>query len=261
MVLRYALQNAVASITLERPDVLNAFDDELGRALLEAIERACSDDRVRCVALTGAGRAFSSGEDLGVLMGDYERGGAPDLGRILSQRYNPLIRALRSAPKPVVAALNGVAAGAGASVALACDFRIASEAAKLVLAFTKVGLVPDSGALWFLARTVGIATALDLATSARPVDAREALRLGLVTKVVAPDELADSLSSFCAALAAGPTLAFALTKELVYGAHSRSLEEQLEAEVEAQRRAGRSDDHLEGMRAFLAKRQARFVGR
>src|ERR687895_282714 len=152
MALRYEVDDGVAVITLDRPDVLNAFDDELGRATLQAVRDAADDAAVRCVVLTGAGRAFSAGEDLGALASSYERAEPPALDRILSERYNPLVRALRNAPKPVVAALNGVAAGAGASVALACDVRIASDRAKLALPFARVGLVPDSGGLWFLAR-------------------------------------------------------------------------------------------------------------
>jgi 2-(1,2-epoxy-1,2-dihydrophenyl)acetyl-CoA isomerase len=258
MSLTVRTEDGVAFVTLDRPDVLNAFDEVLGRELLDVIGAASSNEEIRCIVMTGAGRAFSAGEDLGALMSHYEAGRAPDHAAILSARYNPLIRALRGAPKPIVAAVNGVAAGAGASIALACDFRVASQNAKLVFAFTKVGLVPDSAAAWLLARMVGEATALELVTTGRTVTADEALKLGLFTSVVAPDELDDSARALATGLARGPVLALALTKKLVLGALDRSLDEQLAAEVDAQAIAGRSEDHLEGMRAFLAKRPARF---
>lgn len=261
MSLGYEVRDAVGVITLDRPDVLNAFDDELGRAALEAVLTAASDDGVRCMVVTGAGRAFSSGEDLAALAEGYEQGRPADLGRILRDRYNPLVRAIVSARKPVVAALNGVAAGAGASLALACDFRVASERAKLVLGFTRIGLVPDSAALWFLARMVGTAVATRLATSAVPLSAHEASELGLLDAVLAPTDFDEGWRRFARELAEGPTLAYALTKELLSGAPDRSLDEQLDAEVEAQSRAGRSADHLEGVRAFLHKRPPRFSGR
>lgn len=261
MGLDYEVDAAVATLTLNRPDVLNAFDDELGHAALSAVQEASADESIRCIVITGAGRAFSSGEDLGALAGGYESGNVPDLGRTLVDRYNPLIRAIQAAPKPVVAAINGVAAGAGASLALACDFRIASEHAKLVLAFIKVGLVPDSGAVWFLANMVGAARAWELAATGSPIKGDEALRLGLFTKLIPADEFESAWRSFAAELASGPTKAYALTKRLVQGAPDRSLDEQLDEEVSAQSEAGRSADYLEGTQAFLAKRRPDFKGR
>ena len=261
MTLTYELDGAVAIITLNRPDVLNAFNDDLGHALVASVEKAASDDAVRCVVITGAGRAFSAGEDLGALAEGYQAGEVPDLGRTLVDRYNPLIRAIRATPKPVVAAVNGVAAGAGASLALACDFRIASEHAKLVLAFIKVGLVPDSGGVWFLSKIVGAARAWELAATGDPIGGDEALRLGLFTKIVPAGDFEAEWRSFATELSAGPTRAFALTKELVLGALERSLDEQLDAEVDAQTAAGRTDDHLEGVQAFLGKRRPEFKGR
>ena len=176
-------------------------------------------------------------------------------------RYNPLIRAIRAAPKPVLAAVNGVAAGAGAALALACDLRIASEHAKFVLAFIKVGLVPDSGAVWFLARAIGEARALELAVTGRPVKAEEAFALGLVTEVVPAEGFEERWRAVARDLANAPTRAFALTKELVASASVVSLDEQLDVEVEAQTEAGQTEDHLEGVHAFLEKRPARFKGR
>ena len=260
MALEYEVKGGVAIITLNRPDVLNAFNDELGHASVQAVRKAAEDESVRCIVITGAGRAFSSGEDLGALAEGYKDGQVPDLGRTLVDRYNPLIRAIRAAPKPVVAAVNGVAAGAGASLALACDYRIASEHAKLVLAFIKVGLVPDSGGVWFLANMVGTARAWELASTGNPVGGDEALRLGLFTKLVSADEFESTWRSFATDLAAGPTRAYAITKRLVQEAASRSLDEQLDDEVNAQSEAGQTADHLEGVQAFLSKRRPDFTG-
>ncbi len=261
MALRYEVDGGVAAITLDRPEVLNAFDDELGAATLGAVQEAAGERSVRCIVITGAGRAFSSGEDLAALSEAYERGEAPELDRILNRRYNPLIRAVRGAPKPVVAALNGVAAGAGASLALACDLRIASEAAKLVLPFAKVGLVPDSGALWYLTRMVGVSNAWRIAGLGDALDATQAAQMGLFHRVVPADEFDGAWRAFAAELARGATLALALTKDLIARSGERSLEDELEAEMDAQARAGRSRDHLEGVRAFRAKRAPRFDGR
>lgn len=257
---RYEEAGGVAVITLDRPDVLNAFDDDLGFATLDAVRRASDDSSARCIVITGAGRAFSSGEDLGALQADYESGRTPPLGDTLTNRYNPLIRAVRSAPKPVLAAVNGVAAGAGASLALACDFRIASEKAKLVLAFVKVGLVPDSGAVWFLTKMIGASRAWELAATGEPLSAEDAAACGIVHRLVPADEFEDAWRAWAAELAAGPTRAYALTKQLVNHAASASLDDQLDLEVGAQSEAGATDDHLEGVQAFLGKRAPQFKG-
>ena len=260
MALHYSVEDGVAVVQLDRPEVLNAFNDELGFAALEAVQKAAADGDVRCIVITGAGRAFSAGEDLGALAAGYEAGAAPPLGNTLVNRYNPLIRAIREAPKPVVAAVNGVAAGAGASVALACDFRIAVDTAKLSLAFVKVGLVPDSGGLWFLTKMVGAARAWELGATDDALDARRAHELGIVNQVVSADEFEDTWRSFAGKLASGPTRAYALIKQLVNTSTTATLDDQLEAEVVAQTEAGATDDHLEGVRAFLGKRSARFEG-
>jgi 2-(1,2-epoxy-1,2-dihydrophenyl)acetyl-CoA isomerase len=259
--LRISAEGAVSILTLDRSEVLNAFDDELGRAALEAVRRASEDASVRCIVIVGAGRAFSSGEDLAALAGAYSSGTAPDLGRILEERYNPLVEAVRAAPQPVVAALNGVAAGAGASLALACDLRIASDSARIVFGFSKVGLVPDSGGLWFLARAVGVARAYEIVTLDRPIGAEEALALGLVSEVHPAADFEAEWRTRAASLAEGPTHAYALAKRLLQDAPARSLTEQLAAEVDVQREASRGADHREGVAAFLAKRRANFLGR
>jgi 2-(1,2-epoxy-1,2-dihydrophenyl)acetyl-CoA isomerase len=261
MALDYSFDDGVAVLTLNRPEVLNAFDDELGFALLDAVSEGASDDAVRCIVITGAGRAFSAGEDLGALSEGYGAGNAPDLGDTLVKRYNPLIRAVRAAPKPVVAAVNGVAAGAGAALALACDFRIASEHAKLALGFIKVGLVPDSGAIWFLTRMIGSARAFELAAGGDAISAERALALGLYTKVAGAGDFEASWREFATALAAGPTRAYALTKALANSATEHGLGDQLDLEVKAQSDAGSTADHLEGVTAFLEKRPPRFTGR
>lgn len=256
-----SVEDAVCTLVLDRPTVLNAFDDALGHALVEEVRSAAEDEAIRCIVITGAGRAFSSGEDLGALSETYAGGRVPDLGKTLTDRYNPLIRAVRAAPKPVIAAVNGVAAGAGASLVLACDVRIASEHAKLVFAFIKVGLVPDSGAAWLLARMIGEARALELVWSGRAVAAPEAAELGLFNEIVAADVFESRWRDVARDLASGPTAAFALTKRLVHDAAERGLDRQLDVEVDAQSAAGRTDDHLEGVRAFLEKRPPNFHGR
>ena len=261
MSVRYEVSDGLAVITLDRPDVLNAFNDELGNAALERVLEASADPEVRCIVITGAGRAFSSGEDLAALADGYARGEAAPLGDTLRYRYNPLIRALRAAPKPVVAAVNGVAAGAGVSIVLACDFRIASERAKLVLAFVKVGLVPDAGSMWFLTRMIGAGRAFELAASGDPLDAARAHELGLFTEVVPEGEFETRWRAFVSELAAGPTLAYSLIKRLAEHAGESSLEAQLDFEIDAQSEAGASADHLEGVNAFFEKRAPDFQGK
>lgn len=260
MTLRHEVSDGIAVVTFDRPDVLNAFNDEMGLAALEAVRASAADEAVRCIVITGEGRAFSSGEDLGALSDGYRRGEVPDLGDTLVRRYNPLISAITSAPKPVLAAINGVAAGAGASVALACDFRVAVDTAKLVLAFIKVGLVPDSGALWFLERMIGSARTWRMAATGAPLDAATAHEWGIYDEVVPAEDFESAWRELAVELAAGPTRGFALTKELLLNSVGSTLSQQLEAEIAAQTAAGKTSDHLEGVQAFFDRRPPSFGG-
>jgi len=250
------VDGGVATITLNRPPALNALTIPMKERLLEVIERVGADPAVRAVVLTGAGRAFCAGQDLKERL----EPGAPPLGEELILRYNPIVRALRTIPQPVIAAVNGVAAGAGASLAFACDLRIAAEGASFVLAFGRIGLLPDSGATWTLPRLVGAARAAEIALLGDPVSAAEALRIGLVSRVVRGEELATQAAAMAARLAAGAPLAMALTKRALAAAFERDLDAALDAEADAQQRAGSSRDHAEGLTAFVEKRAPRFTG-
>ena len=246
----------VATITLNRPEALNALTVPMKQALLAAWRRMERDAAVRAVILTGSGRGFCAGQDLRERL----QPDAAPLGVEVRERYNPIIRAMRGLAKPIVAAINGVAAGAGASLAMAADIRIASEAATFALAFGRVGLVPDSGATWFLPRLVGVTRATELALLGDPVSAADALRLGLVGRVVPADELATEARSVAARLAAGAPRAIALTKRALNTTWVRDLDAALEYEAHIQDAAGRTKDHAEGLAAFLEKRSPRFTG-
>lgn len=246
----------VATITLNRPEGLNSLTVPMKLALLAAFRRIERDAGVRAVILTGAGRAFCAGQDLRERL---EPDAAP-LGAELRERYNPIIRAMRALPKPIVGAINGVAAGAGASLAMACDIRIASDAASFALAFGRVGLVPDSGATWLLPRLVGVTRAAELALLGDAVSAGDAVRLGLVGRVVPAGELATEARSVAARLAAGAPRALALTKRALNAAWDHDLDAALEYEAHLQDMAGRTMDHAEGLAAFLEKRPPRFTG-
>ncbi len=255
--LRVEVDRPVATLTLDRPAALNALTVPVKIALREALESVGADRDVRVVILTGAGRAFCAGQDLA----ERDEPDAAPLDVEVRERYNPIIRALRSIGQPVIAAVNGVAAGAGASLAFACDLRIASEDARFVLAFGRIGLVPDSGATWFLPRLVGPAKAAELALVGDPVDAAEALRLGLVSKVVPGDELMSEARGLADRLAAGAPLALSLTKGALQRSMTIDLDEALDGEAKLQGIAGASADHAEGLAAFREKRPPRFSGR
>jgi 2-(1,2-epoxy-1,2-dihydrophenyl)acetyl-CoA isomerase len=249
---------AVATVTINRPQARNALTAEAKVALLKALRECSVDDRIRAVVLTGAGPAFCSGQDLRE-HAELLEAGQPALETV-RLHYNPIVETIATMAKPVVAALPGVAAGAGASLAFACDFRIAAERASLLLAFSRVGLGADSGASWTLQRLVGRARAAELLMLAEPVDAATALRLGLLTVVVANDELATTAAAFAARLAAGPTLAYAAIKESLAYASVHGLAESLEKEAELQARLGDSEDHRAATAAFVAKQTPVFHG-
>ncbi|PLX33734.1 MAG: 2-(1,2-epoxy-1,2-dihydrophenyl)acetyl-CoA isomerase [Hyphomicrobiales bacterium] len=246
-------------LTLNRPEKLNAFNDDMHAALAEALSEAETDPDIRALLLTGAGRGFCAGQDLGDR--DPARlGGPPDLGATIENQYNPLIRRLRAMDKPVVCAVNGVAAGAGANIALACDIVIAARSAKFIQAFCKIGLLPDSGGTWFLPRLVGEARAKGLALLGTPLGAEEAAQWGLIWKAVDDDNLMPEALTMVEGLAGGPSFGLGLIKRTIHDAAGNSLEENLQLECERQRRAGRSPDYAEGVSAFLEKRAPRFTG-
>ena len=246
----------VATVTLNRPDALNSLTVPMKQELLAAFRHVERDASVRAVILTGAGRAFCAGQDLKERL----QPDAAPLGVELRERYNPIIRAMRSLPKPIIGAINGVAAGAGASLAMACDIRIAADTASFALAFGRVGLVPDSGATWFLPRLVGATRAAEIALLGDPVSAADAERIGLVGRVVAAAELATEARAVAARLAAGAPRAIALTKRALDTAWGRDLDAALAYEAHLQDMAGRTTDHQEGMAAFLEKRPPSFSG-
>jgi 2-(1,2-epoxy-1,2-dihydrophenyl)acetyl-CoA isomerase len=253
---RLETSDAIATITLDRPEALNALDRAMKTELLAALRRVERDRSARALVLTGAGRAFCAGQDLREPFG----GEHPTLADELRLRYNPVILAIRRLAKPVIAAVNGVAAGAGCSLALACDLRIAAEGASFVLAFGRVGLVPDSGATWFLPRIVGLARAAELALVGDPLSADEAARIGLVSRVVPAESLLDEARALAGRIADGSPLSMALTKRALQYSAGAGLEDALEHEAELQGIAGRSKDHEEGVAAFREKRAARFTG-
>jgi 2-(1,2-epoxy-1,2-dihydrophenyl)acetyl-CoA isomerase len=245
---------AVQTITLNRPGVLNALDLALHVRLAAALDRAAQPD-VRALVITGAGRGFCVGQDVGEFPRD-----AAAVGELLRQHFNPAIRALRGLPKPVIAAINGPAAGAGLALALACDLRLAAASASLVPAFGRIGLVPDSGLSHTLPRLIGSAAAFDWMVSGRSIAAPEAEALGLVTRVVEDADLAAETDALAAELAAGPTAAIGRTKQLIGRSLESSLDDQLDEEARLQTIAAAGDDFAEGVAAFLEKRPPRFTG-
>lgn len=254
------LDSGVLTLTLNRPDRLNAFNEAMHLALRAGIQRAHDDPAVRAVLLTGAGRGFCAGQDLGDR--DPRKGGPkPDLGHTIETFYNPTLRLIRALDKPVVCAVNGVAAGAGANIAFACDIVLAARSARFIQAFAKIGLIPDAGGSWSLARLVGEQRAKGLTLTAEPLLAEQAVDWGLIWKAVDDDDLMNEAGALAAKLAAGPTLGLGLTKQLIQEAATNDLDTHLDRERDCQREAGFSDDYAEGVAAFLEKRSARFQGR
>jgi 2-(1,2-epoxy-1,2-dihydrophenyl)acetyl-CoA isomerase len=253
------LEAGVLTLTLNRPEKLNAFNPEMHEALRRELERA-AEPQVRAVLLTGAGRAFCAGQDLSER--DVSPGAAPiDLSVSLGSHYNPLVRRLRALPKPIVCAVNGVAAGAGANLALACDIVLAARSARFVQAFSRIGLIPDSGGTYFLPRLVGTARAMGLALLAESLDAGQAEQWGLIWKAVDDAQLADESAALARRLASGPTRGYGLLKRALYASSGNSLDAQLDLERDLQREAGLSSDYREGVSAFKEKREARFQGK
>jgi 2-(1,2-epoxy-1,2-dihydrophenyl)acetyl-CoA isomerase len=251
--------DGITRLTLNRPDKLNALTRSMMRDLQSALERAAVSPDCRVIVLTGAGRAFSAGQDLAD--GVYVKGGPqPDLGLVLDQ-YNPVVRRIRTLPKPVIAAVNGIAAGAGTSLALACDLVFAARSASFMQAFAKIGLIPDCGSTWMLPRLVGEARARGLAMLAEPLSAEKAEAWGLIWKAVDDDKLAAEIDAAASRFAAGPTYGFALQKQAFAGSAHNTLDAQLDLERALQSKAGASPDYEEGVGAFLAKRKPSFSGR
>ena len=253
------IREGSAQIVLNRPDSLNSWNEQFGRDLRVALDFVTSDDSVRAVMITGAGRAFSSGADLAEQRSENE-GQAPDLSQRLRELYNPAILAVREMPKPVIAAVNGPAAGIGCSLALACDLVIAAESAFFLLAFVNIGLVPDGGVTTTIPARAGFARASDMALLGERVPAATALEWGLINRVVADADLEQSTTLLLAHLAKGPTRAYANAKRLLNRTLYAGLSEQLDAEADAQREQGETADFLEGVLAFAEKRPPRFTG-
>lgn len=253
-------KKGVLWITLNRPDKLNAFDEQMGDDLLEALRQGDKSAEDRCLVLTGEGRAFSVGEDLGGNRAIYESGKPTLLGDVVKRKYNPIVQRIRKMDKPVLGAVNGVAAGAGLGLALACDLRAASAKATFHEAFIKVGLAPDSGTSFWLTRILGLGRAMEVGLLGEPIDANRALGLGLVSWVFPEQSFREEVTKIAERLAKGPTKAMGLTKRALNRAVVVDMDSALEYEMYLQSIAGRTRDHVEGVKAFFDKREPTFSG-
>lgn len=247
----------VLTLTINRPEALNALNQQSLRELRKAVEAAARDPGVGCLILTGAGRAFCTGADLREVSARY-RAGDTELGEDLRRNYAPLVRAIRACPRPVIAAINGTAAGAGLSLALACDLRVAAAGAQLIVVFVRVGLVPDAGSLFFLTRTFGFSKAMQLALTGEPMPVEEAQTLGAIGAVVPAEQLMSTAVELATRIAEGPAEAYGLIKRGLERALSLDLEQSLELESQLQTLAARTGDHQEAVAAFLEKRKPGF---
>ncbi|MEU1148669.1 enoyl-CoA hydratase-related protein [Streptomyces sp. NPDC005863] len=260
----YEVSDGLATITINRPEAMNAMNTEAKVALREAARSAAADEAVRAVLLTANGRAFCVGQDLkehiGSLTADREAGTGETMSTV-REHYNPIVRALTGMPKPVVAGVNGAAAGAGLGFALAADYRVVADTAKFNTSFAGVALTADSGVSWTLPRLIGPARAADLLLFPRNISAQEAYELGIVNKIVPAADLAAEAAQVARALADGPTLAYAALKESLAYAAGHTLDEALDKEDELQARAGASEDHTIAVRAFIAKEKPKYLGR
>jgi 2-(1,2-epoxy-1,2-dihydrophenyl)acetyl-CoA isomerase len=249
-------QNGVLTLTFDRPEVFNSFNRELAMALQAALAAAGEDADVRCVVLTGNGKAFCAGQDLAEATDEN----GPDLRTIVRDHYNPIIRQIRELPKPVIAAVNGVAAGAGANIALACDIVVAHEKASFIQAFSKIGLIPDSGGTWTLPRLIGFQRASALMMTGDKVPAAQALQMGMVYQVFSEETYAGEVMALAERMAQMPTAGLALTKQALNAAATETLSTQLDIEEALQTKAGKTYDFNEGVQAFLEKRAPIFKG-
>lgn len=256
--LNYEVINGVARIRFNRPDSFNSFDREMSYAFQDALKAAASDEHVRAVLITGNGKAFSAGQDLKEVLDQKNN---PGFEKILDEGYNPMIKLIRNIRKPVVAAVNGVAAGAGANIALACDITVASENASFIQAFSKIGLIPDSGGTWFLPRLIGFQKASALMMLGDKVSAAEAEEMGMIYKVYPAEEFEEKAIQLAEKLAQMPTKALGLTKELLNKAYENTLDEQLDLEGKYQIESAKSYDYNEGVKAFVEKRKPEFRGK
>ena len=254
--IKYELINSVGKITLNRPEKYHSFVREMALQLQDVLDRCKEDKKVRAILITATGKAFCAGQDLGEAINPANA----SISKIIQEHYNPIIRKIRNMEKPIVAAVNGIATGAGASIALCCDIVIAKESAVFVQAFSKIGLVPDSGATFFLPRLIGFQKASTLMMNADPISATEAERLGMIYKVVEESKFEDEIKSFSEKLAKMPTKGIGLTKKLLNQSINNSLEQQLYEEEIAQTIAGKTNDYKEGVSAFLEKRKPNFKG-
>jgi 2-(1,2-epoxy-1,2-dihydrophenyl)acetyl-CoA isomerase len=253
-------KNGVLWLSMNRPDKLNAFNEQMGNDLLEALKEGEKSQEARCLVLTGEGRAFSVGEDLNSNRATYDSGKPMLLGEVLKRKYNPIVQRIRRMDKPVLAAINGVTAGAGLGLALACDLRAASDKATFHEAFIKVGLAPDTGTSFWLTRILGLGKAMEVGLLGEPIDASRALNLGLVNWTFPESSFRDEVSKIAAKLAKGPTKAMGLTKRALNRAVVVDMDSALEYEMYLQDIAGRTRDHVEGVRAFFDKRDPSFTG-